>query len=530
VTAWPPEPVLALNEIQGMALPGFAKRHQRLLFFSVSEARIGRLKDFLKAYTQDAGFDAAHTVLADRRLARKRPPSQRSEHQAARAFAGIGFNHRTLVLLAPSAQAITSVAFKLGMPARSRLLGDPDDPGDPGHPARWKVGGTQSRADVMVVVAGDSSKSVQEKRDDIVWRLDALEIRPLEGWTARDEVGERVCDAAGAGCEHFGFADGVSQPGIRGRASDGVLGDGSPDYVTPRTSKDWPDSALFGLPGQDLVWPGEFILGYPKTGPDPLRPGVTLAQTPDWMRNGSYLVYRRLEQDVPAFWSHMRREAALLSDLDGFGSLDEVALAARLVGRWPDGTPLVNAPGPTAPPGANGTDPLTANAFRFAEDPLGQKCPLGAHIRRINPRDTAADMGGASANLEHRILRVGIPFGEKHPQFRGAPPAQAAGAGAGDEKPRGQHFVCIQASIENQFEFLQARWMNDERRPTPNSGHDMVAGQVPASRGGVRRCPIRGEDGKAVDTEARRAFVTVTGGGYFFVPSIKALSEVLAAG
>jgi hypothetical protein len=130
------------------------------------------------------------------------------------------------------------------------------------------------------------------------------------------------------GHEHFGFDDGVSQPGPRGRASDRPG-----DHITDRhiDPGQVPQSLLYGYPGQDLVWPGEFVLGYPATGPDPLLPGPVALAQPPWTRNGSFLVYRRLRQDVGLFWRTMRSEAARLAALPGFAELkdNDEALAAR---------------------------------------------------------------------------------------------------------------------------------------------------------------------------------------------------------
>ena len=128
-------------------------------------------------------------------------------------------------------------------------------------------------------------------------------------------------------------------------------------------------------------------------------------------------------------------------------------------------------------------------------DPVGITCPWGAHIRKVNVRDSGSDIGGRVATYSKRLLRVG---------------------------------VSIQSSIENQFEFLQARWMNDPSRPKMPGGNDMIVGQNAAAEGGVRRCTIFGSGLQQEQVSAPNQWVIPTGGGYFFVPSITALREVIA--
>jgi Dyp-type peroxidase family len=336
------------------------------------------------------------------------------------------------------------------------------------------------------------------------------------------------------GHEHFGFDDGVSQPGIRGRASNEPS-----DFITDRhvDASEYPAAALLGYPGQDLVWPGEFVIGYPQTGPDPLIAGPELAPVPAWTRNGSFLVYRRLRQDVGLFWRTMRAQAQRLSGLPGFDGLKDVELAARLVGRWPSGAPLSRTPAKDDP--SLGRAKLANNHFRFDSDtpnlklvdgtddfdrakadPIGLACPLAAHIRKVNTRDAPSDTGGRSSTYERRILRVGVAFG---PSLKDRYAKTTA-----KDPERGLLFLSIQTSIEEQFEFLQARWMNDDSRPKAPSGHDMIVGQNAPISDGVRRCVLFGSGLQQAIVEADGRFVTPTGGGYFFVPSVSALTDVIA--
>jgi deferrochelatase/peroxidase EfeB len=236
----------------------------------------------------------------------------------------------------------------------------------------------------------------------------------------------------------------------------------------------------------------------------------------------------------------MKAEAERLAMQPGFEKLTAERLAALLVGRWPSGAPVNRVA--DAANEKMGDNSYANNHFRFdsdtpalklvagAEDPFSQTakadpvgvtCPWAAHIRKVNVRDSASDMGGTIATYNRRILRVGVPFGDSL-EDRYATDAQDSNAGN-----RGLLFLSIQTSIEEQFEFLQARWMNDPSRPKMPGGHDMIVGQNAAVPDGIRRCVIFGEDFAQAEVKAALQFVVPTGGGYFFVPSISALKELV---
>ncbi|MFL6682362.1 MAG: Dyp-type peroxidase [Burkholderiaceae bacterium] len=514
-----PEPVLDLRRIQGIAVPGFFKPSQALIHVRY-----------------DRTFDA---VRRTRTLLRELMPlvttgrqalADRADHRAGRAaharrdpLMAIGFTYPGLCGLAAGATAIRSEAYRAGLAARSSLLGDPVDP------ATWVVGTPASPLDFMLVIAGDHPGDV-----DVLARH-VMALVADAGLQAQRQDGYKHTHGA-QGREHFGFADGVSQPGIRGRATRGRR-----DFITRShiAADDWPASALYGYPGQELVWPGEFVLGYPKSGPDPLRPGPIARPDLPWMKNGAYLVYNRIAQDVGEFWRTMRAEAEKLAARPGFAHLgDEVELAAHLVGRYPDGAPVSRVRGRADVPLRDlGRDALANNQFCFESaaraprlahgndpyppampDALGIACPFAAHIRRANPRDSVTDVGGESATCQHRILRVGVPFGP--------PRADRHAPSDAHEPERGLLFLSIQASIEEQFEFLQARWINDTRRSNAGAGHDLVAGR---GGGAAPQCTLRAADGTTATVQATKAFVASTGGAYLFVPSLPALRRVLAA-
>lgn len=517
------EPVLALDRIQGIAVPGFFKPHQALLGLRLGRgAALRRVADELLVLLDAGRVTSGLAAREDRERHRQRQEPLRDPLMAV-ALSARGLDK----LRANLSASVPSAAFRQGMPARARLLGDP-------AASSWCIGSGETAPDLMLVVAGNSSDSVKAAVEDLCRRLTDNDGNAL---VAPPQFGN-VLDGERRGREHFGFADGISQPAIRGRWRDGQA---PGDFIAPHSlSSSDPEHDLFGLPGQHRVWPGEFVHGYPGASPDPRLPGP-VRQAPEWMRDGAFLVYRRLRQHVEAFHRTMSNESARLRRLPGFEHMTEQMLAAKVVGRWPSGAPLSRAP--LADDAALGAEPLLNNDFRFDDvspprhfvdgalaaslqafaraqpDILGQICPVGSHIRKVNLRDQASDVGGASATQSRRILRVGVPYDDT---------PEDDGTGGPASPDRGLLFLCIQASIEDQFEFLQARWMNSRVVPRGPSEVDPIVGNdAAATEGEGGRFLMFGSDLSQQDVVASDRFVTMTGGGYFFVPSLALLRDLL---
>ena len=290
--------------------------------------------------------------------------------------------------------------------------------------------------------------------------------------------------------EHFGFVDGVSQPQI----------DQSWHVGEERSSRPSP---------ADLLRPGEFVLGYPAE--DGARtPGIPLSPIRDRLgllpltangsgyvrdfgRNGSYLVVRQLQQHVGRFRAYTERAAAAA----GGPTASVDAVAARMVGRFPNGTPLRSTPQPSS------------NQFGFADDPHGFECPIGAHIRRANPRDSlGADPAAASnATKRRRLLRRGRTYGAALP----------VGAVDSDGDDRGLMFMCLNGDIERQFEFVQQNWINGTAFNGLYDESDPIIGRPSSDLMTVQANALRERL-----THLER-FVTVRGGQYFFLPGLGAL-------
>jgi Dyp-type peroxidase family len=303
------------------------------------------------------------------------------------------------------------------------------------------------------------------------------------------------------GHEHFGFLDGISQPGVRG-----LTRKSNPIYRSDE-----------GLQGQDLLWPGEFVFGYPGQHPEhPTKAGSAPEMAAPWLRNGSYMVFRRLEQKVPEFRKFVADRAARLG-------MEPELLGARMFGRWKSGAPLELAP--LYDDAALGPDAKRNNDFDYRDDPMQRRCPYAAHIRKVYPRDDAPN--GEAEAQRHRILRAGIPFGPE------VMPGETT-----TSHSRGLMFVCYQTSIERQFEYIQRRandpgFVSGKVRPgsdvpvTP--GFDPIIGQ--AADGGAREMdepyPNYPAGNRRTTLEMPTQFVVLTAAGYFFMPSISALRTVL---
>lgn len=388
--------------------------------------------------------------------------------------------------------------FVAGMPSRAAVLGDRGE----SAPGSWEIGAPREDTTIhaLLLVHAGSSDAVQQ-------RLDALRSALIG--TGEEAAPAQEGQRRARSREHFGFAnDGLSQPNIEGLRHEDLR-----DAWTVRR--------------------GEFLLGHlNEMGIYPASAGVEAANDPDGVlppfpsgalpgcrdfgRNGSYLVYRKLEQHVERFWTFVRDQCAPAASGEPDLQRRMLVLVSKLMGRWPGGAPLVLAP--------DYDDPGLSERNDFLYRPTdagGFSCPLGAHIRRANPRDAVnrvrdtAEQAIASAN-QHRILRRGIGYGE--PAFD---PREIEDGRAPLEfrpGPRGLHFIALNADIKRQFEFVQQTWLNNPKFAGLHADKDAVVGdnETPG-RATIQARPVR----RAVRGIPR--FVTVRGGAYLFLPSITAL-------
>lgn len=443
-------PALDPSQVQGLLVRGYGRLpHARFLLATVADAAATRI--VLEGWAEEVATGACS--------------------DASTAF-NLAFTATGLVAVGLPPDVVHggfSAPFAEGMVTehRSRILADVGA----ADARRWAWGGPDAPpVHALLLVYAATAERLDARLDEL--------RQGMAG--AFDVVTELPTDPLPA-TEPFGFADGISQPRLAG------LGVGGREGTLPA---------------------GEFVLGHPNaygqlterpllapdTDPDGLLPRDASGAA-DLGFGGSYLVFRQLRQDVEGFRAFLiERTRAADSSADPAA---QERLAARMVGRWPSGAPLVLSPDRDNPA-------LAMTDFGYhATDPEGLRCPLGAHIRRANPRDSLEPQPGTRASREvadrHRLLRRGRVYT--------------------DGDGRGLHFLCLGADISRQYEFVQHTWIND---PVFNGLQDQPDPLVaPRQSGGA----VFAEQARPVRRRHRALpdFVRVRGGAYFFLPAPAAL-------
>jgi Dyp-type peroxidase family len=407
----------------------------------------------------------------------------RQQERGTRFTVNVGFTYEGLKALGLSQRSLDSFpeAFRAGMRRRAPVVGDVG----PHAPEHWEGGLGGPDIHAMALIRTDSDAG----REAATWALreemDAaggVEVRFVQ-----DTMALAHENGIGSEGEHFGFADPISQPPVEGSDAPSYPGDGVLE----------PDGTWRPLK------PGEFLLGYEDEA------GAAGAQTPDppeLRLNGTYVVFRKLYQDVAAFRRYLASAARSL-----YGSNDQYhqeLVAAKMMGRWRSGCPLDLSPEKDDP--ALAADPQRRNNFTYAGDDQGLRCPLGSHLRRSNPR--ATPLKRATAVRRHRLIRRGVEYG----------PRLEPGALEDDGADRGLINLFIQTDIERQFEFVQKEWMKggefigldpDEQDPINGTGGAGSQMLVPGA--------------KQPFLFDLPTFVKVKGGEYLFAPGLKALDGII---
>ncbi|HEY2462623.1 MAG TPA: Dyp-type peroxidase [Steroidobacteraceae bacterium] len=436
--------MLDFDDIQYILLTRAPALNGQYIFLSFKHAAAGRA--WLAAVLQKV-----HSVKA-----------MRDAVSQDRRWVTVAFTWNGLGALGVDAASLATFPeeFRQGMVKRAAILGDTGS----NHPDNWvdKTGGADLHA-VAILFARDGNERTRAtmEHEKLLARcpgVDVLSTLDLEA-TPPFEYAH----------DHFGYRDRLSQPVI----------EGSGDVPTPGS----------GPP----VKPGEFILGYE----DEAGAGPMLPQPEILSRNGSYMAYRRLAEHVGRFREFLRANGQTLEEQEH--------IAAKLMGRWRSGAPLVLSP--QKDDAALGADPQRNNQFNYKEeDPHGYAVPLGSHIRRMNPRDTAANIN------RRRMIRRGATYGSYLAD--GAPDD-------GTERGIGAFVIC--SSLIRQFEFAQNVWVNDRNfHELGNERDPFVGNQDGALDFTVPRRPIRKK------FTGLPAFTSVRGGAYFFLPGLKALRWLAA--
>jgi Dyp-type peroxidase family len=462
---------LALADIQGNVIPGFKKPLQTLLYFHIHDA------DSFKPAVAALGDLVAKgsDVLTFNRLRNAKRKRGEPLDTLRKTWVNVAFSSAGLAKLTNDVDQFADASFRDGLVRRSRVLGDPQS--TPGDLRGWTIrdGDSTEAADMLVIVAADEPADLEDDTENLENKVQEVVDLVLHRGGATP-CGRDDGQVLG-GREHFGFRDNISKPGIRGLITQNPV-----DFLTARSNPADPDH---GNPGQELVWPGEFIFGYPdqdgsrESGTsDWMKDGAGFPRAPAWARNGSFLVFRRLRQNVHLFHRFLHTNR---------GTGTAAALGARIVGRWPSGAPVERTP--------ERDDPTLAddNEFDFPQPPKKSFCPGDAHIRKVNPRsDLSPD-----ELLRHRMLRRAIPFGVASASTIDKPDD--------DGVERGLLFLAYMTSIVDQFEFVTTAWANNPDFRSRGAGTDAL----------LRR--------------SSEEWIVPTGGGYYFSPSITALKKVLSA-
>jgi deferrochelatase/peroxidase EfeB len=367
-------------------------------------------------------------------------------------------------------------AFLAGAAERAKLVGD-TGVSDPQH---W-IGGFGAGSDHVLVTLHALSPEVMNARSDRLTALFAEGCAFRETWRADGMALMEMQDGKPVPTftVHFGYTDGISMTTIRGGPERYP-----PDHQQP--CEPW----LFVL----LDEAENYLV------PTPREIGL----------NGSFAVFKMIRTDVVAF------ENFLQSNKD---KIDPELLAAKLCGRWRNGVPLALSPDSDSPTG--GLLPEQLNNFEYVDadgsgDPRGLRCPVGAHMRRINPRGqpvTGQGQPGASNNT-HRLIRRGMPYGPVYD------PTQPY-----DGIERGLLGYFINSSIENQYEFVLGHWVNDSEfagsvRLHPKSKDPMIGTQDPSES--IFIIP-QANGAPPIKITGFSSFIATRAAAYCFLPSVTAI-------
>ncbi|SEA03262.1 hypothetical protein [Variovorax sp. YR216] len=456
--------------------------------------------------------DAARTWLANARVtsAMTQEPPPTTALQIAFTSGGL----RALGVAEHIIEGFSS-EFIVGMssdPARARRLGDLGS----SDPAQWQWGGAPDAIPHVMVMLYAEPGGLED------WGMEAM-AGAEEGFVQLAGLTTSDMD----GVEPFGFVDGISEPAL--------------DWQRERPARDIEREDY-----TNLSCLGEYLLGYPneyggytdrplldpQRDPDALLSSAEDApEKADFGRNGSYLVLRQLEQDVSGFWRFI--DAQVQGD-----PADRKRLAEAMVGRTMDGEPLMGRTNEAI----DGED-NPRNTFTYRDDDAGLRCPIGAHIRRSNPRNVDLPAGppgfiswarrtlgfDASALADdlvastrfHRLLRRGREYGP------GVSLTEAL-AGQVPQEGTGLHFICLGANIARQFEFVQSAWLSGIRfNGSPDESDPLIGNHLPRADGTRTDCfsmPLA--NGPAQRVCGLPQFVTVLGGAYFFLPGLRALRYI----
>jgi len=490
-----PAAAVDLEDIQGLVRFGY-KHHTEAVFLLL------RVKDPAAARQWLAAAPVASAVTQE--------PPPPTVLQLAFTYAGL----RALELPDDIAAAF-SMEFVDGMsgnPNRSHRLGDVG----PNDATQW-VWGAADRIPHVGVFLYALPGHLKAWQDDV-----ERQVGP--GF----ELMTRLATADMGGLEPFGFVDGISQPQLDWDRARAVLDAQQLRYTNLSCLGEY----LLGYPNEYALYTPRPLVDVARDSHDLLPRAEDVPDKKDFGRNGSYVVLRQLRQDVAGFWQALDHYAG--------GRADRRALlGASVVGRTLQGEPMVGLLHEAIVGNASKSAP-DLNAFTYQSDSRGQRCPLGAHIRRTNPRNADLPSGGCgwlgrlirtlglsskaraldlvASTRFHRLLRRGREYGV-------AVSMERALNGPPNDTETGLQFMCVGANIERQFEFVQSAWVASAKFDGLSDQADPLLGNRLSGPGDSRSdaFSIPQTDGPDQRLDGLPSFITVRGGAYFFLPGIRAL-------
>jgi len=550
---------LNLDDIQGNVTRAYGKTSfpfARYFFLHIKDPKMGRL--FLNEARKEITTAARWGEKTDN-------PKPVTTFNLALSWIG-------MIKLRISAKTLQGFPpeFIEGMRARAFVLGDrdnsvPEDPGEQGWCANWdkiwrenRVPGTiEEPTDVHMWVSINaqpkSAENLFEPNEQLEtktqWLRDlcsqtcagGVQILSTNGVSGTDEyqAASAVFDKFGdvimpTAKEHFGLTDGIGDPVFKGQFPADV------ERAKVRGRGKWM-AADRGYEGWEPIATGEFILGHPDESQQ--LPPTTLP--PEMMHNGTFMVYRKLHENVATFNQVVDEQAkSYASEMDISQEEAVETLKAKMVGRWTDGVPLSMVPSYAAWQdirAARGfsdqdyaSDPLQAAAahrkylgsaeavnFKYGDDMKGFKCPATSHLRRANTRDyldPKIDPNGLNPdattqlNKRRRIMRRGLPYGPPNFEHKD------------DDTEQGVAMMILGASIFRQFEFVQQQWM--QYGLDFNAGNNtcpLLGDHCRHDRHVIPEAPESGKPTHVMQLGKTKNFVETRGGEYFFIPSMTAI-------
>lgn len=446
------------TDIQGFVLRGYTFPFARYLFLDISRETgrefIGKLVDEITT-------------------------GERWDDAKPRTTVNVAFTYKGLVKLDLPEASLQSfpVEFVQGMKARGLILGDTGK----NSPEHWDKIWREIHVDAWLGVYAESTEELEKRCAELQKLMDATRGATTIG---SQDAGQLKIDGQYTTKEHFGYTDGFGNPDYLGVERDTQPGQGK---LTPDGK--WAPLAT-----------GEVLLGYAdEAGEWPVAPVPHLLAN-----NGTFMVYRRLHQNVETFRRYLNEKGQLYP-----GGKEK--LASKFIGRWRDGTPVELSPEHEDPKIVKCKD-QNVN-FTFGKDLEGLRCPIGAHVRRTNPRD-AFGFNGKLIN-RRRITRRGLAYGPHTPEDQ---PVR-------DSDEHGIVFMALNASLFRQFEFVQQQWIEYGNDARQGNDKDMLIG----NHEGKGKFVIQGAEDPSNPPficGGLPTFVELRGGDYFFVPSITALRMI----